>query len=136
MYVYIYIYIHVYIYIFIYLFIYLFIWDFSVIMTILRFWEIPRDHGSGWLRIFNTLHQNIDGHVGKWQKHHSGSIFISIKMMVKQTMSGDSPAHWDIFASHTLDSLIEALTTTFQVGITVLGFLRCSNVQHESSRER
>jgi len=37
-----------------------------------------------------------------------------IKMMVKQTMSGDSPAHWDIFASHTLDSLIKALTTTFQ----------------------
>jgi hypothetical protein len=42
---------------------------------------------------------------------------ISIKMMVKQTMSGDSPAHWahwDIFASHTSDSLIKASTTTFQ----------------------
>ena len=39
---------------------------------------------------------------------------ISIKMMVKQTMTGDSPAHWGIFASHTSDSLIKALTTTFQ----------------------
>lgn len=54
-----------------YLCIYIYIWDFAVIMTILRFWEIPRDHGSGFF--LGRFHQNIDGHVGKWQKHHSGS---------------------------------------------------------------